>query len=115
MLDMSRLLSTAQTHASTWFASLRDRPVRAMLASDELRQALGGPLPKEGMPPEEVVSVLADCGMRGTVASAGPRFFGFVVGGSLPAAVAADWLVSAWDQNAGVYVLSPLVSVVDTR
>jgi glutamate/tyrosine decarboxylase-like PLP-dependent enzyme len=78
-----------------------------------MREALGGPLPEKGIEPEAITEILAEAGMKGTVASAGPRYFGFVVGGSLPAAVAADWLVSAWDQNAGIYVLSPLVSVVE--
>lgn len=113
MSDISRLLASVQRHASAWFASIDARPVSATASTDELRHALGGPLPKEGMAPEVVTAILADTGMRGTVASAGPRYFGFVVGGSLPAAVAADWLVSAWDQNAGIYVLSPMVSVVE--
>jgi glutamate/tyrosine decarboxylase-like PLP-dependent enzyme len=56
---------------------------------------------------------LAREGDRGIVATAGPRYFGFVVGGSLPVAVAADWLTAAWDQNAGLYVLSPANSVIE--
>lgn len=113
MADISSLLASAQRHASAWFASIDVRPVRATATTDDLRRALGGPLPKQGTDPEVITAILAESGMKGVVASAGPRYFGFVVGGSLPAAVAADWLVSAWDQNAGIYVLSPLVSVVE--
>jgi glutamate/tyrosine decarboxylase-like PLP-dependent enzyme len=111
--NISNLLASAQQHAARWFASLDRRPVRATASADELRRALGGPLPDQGIAPEVVTEILASAGMRGTTASAGPRFFGFVVGGSLPAAVAADWLVSAWDQNAGIYILSPLASVIE--
>jgi glutamate/tyrosine decarboxylase-like PLP-dependent enzyme len=107
------LLSTVQRHAAEWFSSLGSRPVRATLTADQLRQQLGGPLPLEGMDPEALTNTLATAGMQGTVASAGPRYFGFVVGGTLPAALAADWLVSTWDQNSGIYVLSPLVSVIE--
>jgi glutamate/tyrosine decarboxylase-like PLP-dependent enzyme len=111
--NIPSLLETTQRHASAWFASVADRPVRATISPDELRAMLGGSLPQRGSAPDSVVELLANAGMRGTVALPGPRYFGFVVGGSLPAAVAADWLVSAWDQNAGVYALSPLASVIE--
>src|SRR5262249_41951379 len=107
------LLQASQQHASAWFASLANRPVRATLPPDELRTMLGGILPQRGTDADAVVEMLANAGMRGTVATPGPRYFGFVVGGSLPAALATDWLVSTWDQNTGIYALSPLVSVVE--
>jgi glutamate/tyrosine decarboxylase-like PLP-dependent enzyme len=107
------LLETAQRHASAWFRSVAERPVRATISPDELRAMLAGPLPERGSAAVSVVDLLASAGMRGAVALPGPRYFGFVVGGSLPAAVAADWLVSAWDQNTGVYALSPLGSVIE--
>jgi glutamate/tyrosine decarboxylase-like PLP-dependent enzyme len=107
------LLASLQEHAASWFASIDDRPIPSAASAGELHQMLGGPLPHEGTDPEVLTRILAGAGMRGTVASTGPRYFGFVVGGNLPAALAADWLVSAWDQNAGIYVLSPLVSVIE--
>src|SRR5438132_11382721 len=72
-----------------------------------MREALGGPLPEQGEPAARVVEELASKADPGIVASGGPRFFGFVIGGSVPAALAADWLTTAWDQNAGLFVLSP--------
>ena len=111
--DISSLLAGVPKHAAAWFAALGTRPVRATASAGELRKLLGGPLPQEGMAPQATTDLLAGAGMRGTVASVGPRYFGFVIGGSVPAAVAADWLVSMWDQNSAVYVHSPLVSVIE--
>jgi glutamate/tyrosine decarboxylase-like PLP-dependent enzyme len=107
------LLASVQKHASSWLASVANRTIPAAASAAELRHMLGGPVPEEGTSPEILTNLLASAGMKGTVASTGPRYFGFVVGGNLPAALAADWLVSAWDQNAGIYVLSPLVSVIE--
>lgn len=116
MNDRDTLLLRAANHALWYLRGVNERPVRALATSDELRAALGGPLPERGHLPGdaiEAIDALVRAGEVGTVASQGPRFFGFVVGGSLPVATAADWLVSTWDQNAGIYALSPLVSVVE--
>lgn len=111
--DFSSLLTHVEGHVSSWFDSLESRPVRASASDEELERILGGTLAEDGLPPEAIADTLAAAGRVGTVASAGPRYFGFVVGGSLPAALAADWLVSAWDQNSGIYALSPLVSLIE--
>ena len=107
------LLELVRSHTRTWFETLPTRPVHASVSASELRQSLGGSMPEMGISPTAVIELLANTGSRGTVASAGPRYFGFVVGGSLPAALAADWLVSTWDQNAGIYALSPLASIIE--
>ena len=107
------LLAGVQRHAVDWFAALGTRPVRASATPDELREMLGGPLPQKGSKPSAVTEALAAAGRTGTIASGGPRYFGFVIGGSVPASLAADWLVSVWDQNPGVFVMSPLASVVE--
>ena len=107
------LLPRAARHAQSYLSAIRDRHVAATLGGDALRRQLGGPLQDEGTDPAEVIDLLADLAREGTAATQGPRYFGFVIGGSLPAATAADWLVSAWDQNAGVYVQSPLVAVIE--
>ncbi len=99
--------------ATDFLASLAERPVHARASRDELLANLGGPLPAEGQTPLHVVEHLAREADPGLVAIAGPRYFGFVIGGSLPAALAADWLTSTWDQNAGVYAAGPAASVVE--
>ena len=71
--------------------------------ADDLRGALGGPLPDEPTDPREVIAALRDGAEPGVVAIPSGRYFGFVIGGSVPAALAADWLTSTWDQNAGLY------------
>ena len=110
--NLSELLDSVPRHTRSWFKTLANRPVRATASSDQLRETLGGPLPEEGTTPSAVIEALATAGATGTIASAGPRYFGFVVGGTLPAALAADWLVSTWDQNAGIFALSPLASTI---
>ena len=99
--------------AAGWLAGLPDRPVGGRASLSDLRAALGGALPETGSTSERVVEELARAAEPGLVASAGPRFFGFVIGGSHPAALGADWLVSAWDQNPGLYAASPAVAVIE--
>ncbi len=106
-------LEAALQRAKDYLDVIGDRPVVARASARDLREALGGPFPEAPQDPVAIVNRLADAAVEGTVASQGPRYFGFVVGGSVPAAVAADWLVSTWDQNAGIYVLAPIVSVAE--
>jgi hypothetical protein len=106
------LLRETADYATDFLRGLPDRPVRAAAKHDELREVLGGPLPKSGDRASEVVERLRRSD-RGVVGIAGPRYFGFVIGGSLPAALAADWLTSAWDQNAGAYAAGPSASVAE--
>ena len=103
----------AAAHARAYLSTIRERTVRATLTGDDLRSRLGGPLPRHGEDPSAVLDRLAEAGRTGTVASQGPRYFGFVTGGSIAAAIAADWLVSAWDQNAQMFVMSPIAAVVE--
>lgn len=112
-MDALAPLDRALSHARAWIGSLATRPVRASASLEELRAALGGELPDRGEDPGEVIELLARAGEPGLVASAGPRFFGFVIGGSQPVALAADWLTSAWDQNPGLFVASPTVAVLE--
>src|SRR4051812_26207634 len=85
--------------AEAHLAGLADRPVGGTGGRDAVLAALDGPLPERGADPVAVVERLADAIGPAAVASPGGRYFGFVTGGVLPAALGADWLVSAWDQN----------------
>ncbi|NQW04569.1 MAG: aspartate aminotransferase family protein [Acidobacteria bacterium] len=113
MLSRTPLLLHTADLAAKYLETIADRHVGATTSADALRAQLGGPLSPTGDPDTDIVDALARAAAHGTVATQGPRYFGFVVGGSVPAATAADWLVSAWDQNVGVHVLSPLVAVVE--
>ena len=107
------LLRRTADLAAGFLATLDERPVRASATRAELLAGLGGPLPETGEDPTTVLEHLAREAEPGVVGMAGPRYFGFVIGGSLPAALAADWLTSTWDQNAGIYVAGPSASVVE--
>jgi glutamate/tyrosine decarboxylase-like PLP-dependent enzyme len=107
------LLRRTAALASEFLAKLPERQVRASAGRDQLLAALGGDLPEKGVEAGTVIEELARAAEPGLIASAGPRYFGFVIGGSLPAALAADWLTSAWDQNAGLFACGPAASVAE--
>ncbi len=110
---MDELLRRTADLASGFLDSLPHRHVGATASIEELRAALGGPLPERGEEPLAVVERLARAADPGLIGMAGPRYFGFVIGGHLPAALAADWLTSTWDQNATLYVSAPANSVAE--
>ena len=87
--------------------------VAATASLAELRERFGGPLPEGGTPPETVVAELVNAANKGILGSAGGRFFGWVIGGALPSALAADWLTSAWDQNATLYATGPAAAAAE--
>jgi glutamate/tyrosine decarboxylase-like PLP-dependent enzyme len=111
--DWKGVLGEAYAHAVSYLDGLPERPVHPTADLAQLRAALGGPLPDRPLDARDVVTDLAAAAGPGVIASGSGRFFGFVVGGATPAALAADWLASAWDQNAGLYVLGPAAAVVE--
>src|SRR6476469_2200668 len=113
MPDRTAGLRAAAAHAEAFLATVDERPVAAHADAAAVRGVLGGPLPEHGEDPATVIDALAAGAEPGVVATAGPRHFGFVIGGALPAALAADWLVSAWDQNAAFHALSPAAAAIE--
>lgn len=105
--DRVRGLDAAHRAALQFLGSLADRPVWPRATLDDMLEAFGGALPAEGLSAVEVIAEIASRADPGLVAIPGGRFFGFVIGGTHPAALAADWLVSAWDQNSGSASLTP--------
>lgn len=107
------LLTQALELATAFLDGLPDRPVGVTTPVEQLRSRVERPLPEEGVEATRVIRELASEVEPGLVASAGPHYYGFVIGGSLPVTLAADWLTSAWDQNACLYAQSPAAAVVE--
>lgn len=107
------VLALALRHAQDYLAALDHEPVGATAGMAALRARLGRPLGDSGVPATDVIDQLVEDCATGLVGSAGGRFFGWVMGGSLPAAVAADWLTSVWDQNAALHACSPAAAVAE--
>jgi glutamate/tyrosine decarboxylase-like PLP-dependent enzyme len=105
--EYSAALDAAAKHARRWLESVPTRPIGPRTDADALRDAFGDKLPDGPSDAVEVVDVLADAIDPGLMDIASGRFFGWVMGGTLPAALAADWLVSAWDQNTGLRYATP--------
>jgi glutamate/tyrosine decarboxylase-like PLP-dependent enzyme len=106
-------LEAALENALVYLESLDRASVAATVDLVTLRKRIGKALPNEGVPPEQVVADLVKDAAGGILGSAGGRFFGWVIGGSVPAALAADWLTSAWDQNSGHHSCGPAAAVVE--
>jgi glutamate/tyrosine decarboxylase-like PLP-dependent enzyme len=99
---LEELLAQTVRHALAYRRSLAERPVASSVSPEALLEQLSqGPLPDAGLPPLQVLEELVRTATPGLTAMSGPRFFGWVTGGTLPSALAADWLTSVWDQNAG--------------
>jgi len=106
-------LDRARLHAASFLAGLSRRAIAPALDADALRTRFGGPLPAEPSDERRVIDELVDCVDGGLLASSAARFFGWVIGGALPVAIAAEWLTAAWDQNAAAFALSPAAAVAE--
>src|SRR5665647_3917101 len=110
---MDELLRTTADRAIRYVHALSERRVTPDASALAGLDRFDEPLPDGPDDPERVIALLDEAGSPATVASAGPRFFGFVVGGAHPVAVAANWLAAAWDQNAGAFTLSPVAATLE--
>lgn len=113
MDQLSAALDNAHRLALDWLGSLDDRPVPPQATVEQVGKALGTELPEGPTEPADVVAELAAACEPGLTAMPSGRFFGFVIGGTHPAGLAADWLTSAWDQNSGLRLLTPAHSAVE--
>ncbi len=107
---VKELLAATAVRATRYLAAIDDRKVAPGSAEIARLDALGGALPEDRCDPADVLALLDDVGSPATVATTGGRYFGFVIGGTLPASLAANWLAGAWDQNAAMQIMSPVAA-----
>lgn len=111
--DYDEALSRAAHHARRWLGSVPERHVGPRATADEAAEAFGGDLPASGLDPAETIDLLARTAEPGLMAMGSGRFYGWVIGGTLPAGLAADWLVAAWDQNTGLRFATPAAAAAE--
>src|SRR5512135_3168048 len=113
-MSLPDLLQDAADRSARYLAGIGERRVAPDAAAVEALAAFDRPFPEGPTDPAEVLRQLDAVGSPGTVATTGGRFYGFVIGGVLPAALAANWLAGAWDQNAGMAVSAPSAARLET-
>jgi len=106
-------LHLALRHALEYLEGLDRRPVDATADLQTLRARLGKPLNEEQLPPEQVIGELVRDAEGGIIGNIGGRFFGWVIGGVVPASLGAEWLTAAWDQNAGLYASGQAAAIAE--
>ncbi|HEX3083836.1 MAG TPA: pyridoxal-dependent decarboxylase, partial [Pyrinomonadaceae bacterium] len=112
--ERKELLTRTSQLANEFLDGVASRPVARSVDFEKLLSEIGGDgMPVEGNDPVRIIEQLAGFADRAVVATAGPRYFGFVVGGSWPVALAADWLTATWDQNGAFYAHSPLAAAAE--
>jgi glutamate/tyrosine decarboxylase-like PLP-dependent enzyme len=111
--DVRSLFGSVAETAADYVASLSERPVGATYGAEELARRVPRAMPAHPLPARDVVDELVRACEGGLVATGSPRYFGFVIGGALPATIAADWLTSTWDQNAGLHVAGPAAAMLE--
>ena len=110
---MNPELERAAQIAAEYIESFDHHKVSDEPHPDALRQKLQKELTDDGLPGLQVIEELAEDAREGLLNTGGGRFFGWVIGGSLPVSIAADWLTSAWDQNAAAYACSPSAAIIE--
>jgi glutamate/tyrosine decarboxylase-like PLP-dependent enzyme len=110
---MSQLLHNAAQRSIAYLEQIASRSVTPLPEAVARLAVLKEPLPDKPAPDEDVLRLLDEVGSPATMGMAGPRFFGFVIGGSLPVTLAANWLAGAWDQNAALYNASPATAMIE--
>jgi glutamate/tyrosine decarboxylase-like PLP-dependent enzyme len=110
---VKELLADTAARGARYLSEIGNRRVSPRPEDVARLQSLVGAMPEQPSDPAEVLALLDDIGSPATVATMGGRYFGFVIGGSVPAATAANWLAGAWDQNAGMQVMSPVAAKLE--